>query len=46
MTEYRKSSHSVYDIKYHFVWVIKYRYKILRDKVALRLASSSINSAV
>ncbi|ACV61410.1 transposase IS200-family protein [Desulfofarcimen acetoxidans DSM 771] len=37
MTEYRKSSHSVYDIRYHFVWVTKYRYKVLRDKVALRL---------
>jgi putative transposase len=37
MTGYSKSSHSVYDIKYHIAWVTKYRYKVLRDKVALRL---------
>ena len=37
MTEYRSSSHTVYDIKYHFVWITKYRYKILRGKVAFRL---------
>ena len=34
--EYRKGSHTVYDIQYHFVWVTKYRYKILKDDVALR----------
>ena len=37
MAEYRSSSHTVYDIKYHFVWITKYRYKILRRKVAFRL---------
>ena len=37
MAEYRSSSHTVYDIKYHFVWITKYRYKILRKNVALRL---------
>lgn len=36
MTEYRSSSHTVYDIKYHFVWITKYRYKILRGKIAIR----------
>ena len=36
MTEYRSSSHTVYDIKYHFVWITKYRYKILRGKIAMR----------
>ena len=35
--EYRTGSHSVYDIQYHFVWVTKYRYKILTGEVALRL---------
>jgi putative transposase len=34
--EYRKGSHTVYDIQYHFVWVTKYRYEILKDDVALR----------
>ena len=24
--EYRLGSHTVYDIKYHLVWVTKYRY--------------------
>lgn len=37
MAEYRSSSHTVYDIKYHFVWITKYRYKILRKNVAFRL---------
>ena len=36
MTEYRSGSHTVYDIKYHFVWITKYRYKILRGKIAER----------
>ena len=36
MTKYRKGSHSVYDIQYHFVWVTKYRYHVLRGDVALR----------
>jgi putative transposase len=36
MTEYRKGSHTVYDIKYHLVWVTKYRYKVLRGEIGLR----------
>ena len=36
MPEYRKESHAVYDIKYHFVWITKYRYKILTGDIALR----------
>jgi putative transposase len=34
--EYRKGSHTVYDIQYHFVWVTKYRYPILKGEVALK----------
>ena len=34
---YRKGSHTVYDIKYHFVWVTKYRYKVLKGPIAHRL---------
>ncbi|MEM9955496.1 MAG: transposase, partial [Chloroflexota bacterium] len=30
---YRKTSHSVYDLRYHIVWVTKYRYKILRGGI-------------
>jgi len=26
---YRYGSHTIYNIEYHFVWVTKYRYKIL-----------------
>ena len=36
MAEYRKGSHTVYDIKYHFLWITKYRYPVLRGAVALR----------
>jgi len=37
MEHYRKSSHSRFDIKYHFVWVTKYRKRILTGVVAVRL---------
>jgi putative transposase len=35
--EYRKSSHAVYDIKYHIIWVTKYRYKVLGGNMSKRL---------
>jgi putative transposase len=34
---YRKGSHTVTDLKYHFVWKTKYSYGILKDEVALRV---------
>ena len=34
MAEYRRGSHTLYDIEYHFVWVTKYRYQVLRAEVA------------
>lgn len=37
MENYRKSSHTVYDIKYHLVWITKYRKKILTGVVAERV---------
>jgi len=37
MENYRTSSHSRYDIKYHFVWITKYRRKVLSGQVAVRL---------
>jgi len=37
MTEYRKGSHTVYDIKYHIVWITKYRKSVLRGEIGLRL---------
>ena len=36
MAEYRTSAHALSDIKYHVVWITKYRYKILRGDVAER----------
>ena len=35
--DYQKSSHTVHDIKYHFVWVTKYRYKVLNKEIGARL---------
>ncbi|BCZ49007.1 IS200/IS605 family transposase [Clostridium gelidum] len=37
MNEYNKGSHTVYDIKYHVIWVTKYRYKVLSKPIASRL---------
>ena len=34
---YRKTSHSVYDLKYHVVWITKYRKPVLRGEIAVRL---------
>ena len=34
---YRKSSHTVYDCKYHLVWATKYRYRVLGKKVGQRV---------
>ena len=36
MDEYRRGAYAVYDIKYHLVWITKYRYKVLRGRVAER----------
>ena len=36
MEHYRKTSHSVYDVKYHIVWVTKYRKPVLVGEVATR----------
>jgi putative transposase len=35
--EYRYGSHTVFNIEYHFVWVTKYRYKMLDGEIALRV---------
>jgi putative transposase len=36
MENYRKSSHTVYDLKYHIVWITKYRKPILQGEIAVR----------
>ena len=35
--DYRHGSHTVFQIEYHFVWVTKYRYKVLTGEVADRV---------
>ena len=37
MKSYRTGTHTIHDIKMHFVWITKYRKAILRGGVALRL---------
>lgn len=37
LMSYRKTAHSVYDLKYHVVWITKYRKPVLHGQVALRL---------
>ena len=37
MDNYNKSSHAIYDIKYHIIWVTKYRYKVLQRPISERL---------
>ena len=37
MPEYDHGSHTVHDIKYHLVWIRKYRYKVLTGKISQRL---------
>ena len=34
---YRKTAHSVYDLKYHVVWITKYRKPILRGEIGKRV---------
>ncbi|AGB17886.1 IS200/IS605 family transposase [Thermoanaerobacterium saccharolyticum] len=36
MQNYRKSSHATYDLKYHIVWITKYRKPVLVGKIAER----------
>jgi putative transposase len=37
MSPVKRTSHGVYDLKYHFVWVPKYRKMILREEIAKRV---------
>jgi putative transposase len=36
MEHYRKSSHTTYDIKFHLVWITKYRKAVLTGEIAQR----------
>ena len=35
--EYKYGSQTIFQIEYHFVWVTKYRYKVLDGEIALRV---------
>ena len=37
MEHYRRTSHTVYDCKYHIVWITKYRYAVLGGEVGERV---------
>jgi len=37
MEHYRKTSHAIYDIKYHIVWITKYRKSVLTGQIAKRV---------
>ena len=36
MENYSKGSHTIYCHRYHLVWIIKYRYKVLSGKIQIR----------
>ncbi len=36
MENYRKSSHCMYDIKYHLVWITKYHKPVITGQIAVR----------
>jgi putative transposase len=36
MAEYGQNAHATFDLKYHVIWITKYRYKILRGRIAER----------
>ena len=42
--EYQRGAHTKYDIKYHLVWITKYRYKILSNEIGQRLKILLIQS--
>lgn len=37
MSPVKRTSHAVYDLKYHFVWIPKYRKMILSEEIAKRV---------
>jgi putative transposase len=37
VADYDSGAHTIHDIKFHFVWLTKYRYKVLTGQIAKRL---------
>ena len=36
MEKYTKESHTIYHHRYHLVWIVKYRYRVLSGKIQIR----------
>ena len=36
MEKYTKGSHTIYHHRYHLVWIVKYRYRVLSGKIQIR----------
>jgi len=43
MEYYRTTSHTKFDNKYHLVWITKYRKKILKGEMAIRVSADHIH---
>ena len=37
MENYTRGSHTIYHHRYHLVWIIKYRYRILSGQIQIRV---------
>ena len=37
MKNYARGSHTTYHHRYHLVWITKYRYRVLRGEIGLRV---------
>ena len=40
MSRFRKLSHVVWHCQYHLVWVPKYRYRVLKDRVGFEISKT------
>ncbi len=40
MSRFRKLSHVVWHCQYHIVWVPKYRYRVLKDRVGFEISKT------
>ncbi len=40
MSRFSKLSHVIWPCQYHIVWVPKYRYRVLKDRVTFELGKS------
>lgn len=43
--KYQKSSHVTYDVRYHLVWITKYRQEVLTEEIQASLDKVLINTS-